>query len=166
MGYDSDMLEILENGYFHDDKESKKQFLPFAQFWDEADHSLIDSEMDEAYKLPPQHKWLRGDASGKETSSSGSQRIPKIINKIYIEKSGRFPTINEMKKTRALVDAHKSWPLHNAKYQVRYFNLHLCRHYLKERFHPIFLRAFDCLEGFANKADFFRMLVVYADGGW
>ncbi|KAL3908044.1 MAG: hypothetical protein SGARI_003247 [Bacillariaceae sp.] len=31
---------------------------------------------------------------------------------------------------------------------------------------PVFLRAFDCLEAYAAKADLFRYLVVYREGGW
>ena len=50
--------------------------------------------------------------------------------------------------------------------QIRYFNLNLCREYIMEYYHPVFLRAFDCIEAFSGKVNLFRMLVVYAEGGW
>lgn len=57
----------------------------------------------------------------------------------------------------------------NTEYEIRYFRLLLCRSYLKRYFHPLFLRTFDCfdcIEPFAGKADLFRYLVVYREGGF
>ena len=77
-----------------------------------------------------------------------------------------FPTKEEMIQAGKLEEAYNSWLLHNYNHQVRYFNLNLCCQYIKEKFHPISLQAFDCIEAFSGKINLFRMLVVYADGGW
>ena len=62
--------------------------------------------------------------------------------------------------------AHRSWKVFNPDYEIRYFNLHYCRSYLQQHFHPIMWRAFDCIEAFAGKADLFRYLVLYREGGF
>jgi mannosyltransferase OCH1-like enzyme len=141
---------------------------------------------------PPEHKWLKGGKgkfksantsmsmrTGTSTSTtsaysnhininSSNNTIPNIINKIYIDNSGMFPSIQEMNLIGqgSLTNAHKSWSIHNPNYKIRYFNLNSCRKYIMEHFHPIFLRTFDCIQAFAGKVDLFRMLVVYAEGGW
>ncbi len=40
------------------------------------------------------------------------------------------------------------------------------RNYLDQLFHPVFLRAFDCLQPVAFKLDLFRMALLYREGGW
>ena len=145
-----------------------------------------DKTFNDAHPMPPQHKWLRKGRKGAEAGGDGiydSQMlndasthatkasnattfIPKIINKVYIEKSGLFPTDQEMNQMGSLVEAQKSWSIMNPGYAIRYFNLNLCREYIMEYYHPVFLRAFDCIEAFSGKVNLFRMLVVYAEGGW
>ena len=49
---------------------------------------------------------------------------------------------------------------------MKYFGLDDCRAYLKEHFHPMFLRAFDCIKANAGKVNLFRAAVVYREGGW
>lgn len=66
----------------------------------------------------------------------------------------------------SLEEAHLSWKEKNPGYEIRYYNLHYCRDYLLQFYHPIFLRAFDCIEAFAGKANLFRFLVAYREGGW
>lgn len=90
--------------------------------------------------------------------------IPRIIHKVYFQKDGKFDT--EAVKLSSLKEAHKSWVDKNPGYELHYFNLDDARSYLSQHFHSIFLRAFDCLEAFAAKADFFRMAVLYREGGW
>ena len=68
--------------------------------------------------------------------------------------------------TPALIEAHQSWTMMNPGYQLRYFDLSNCREYLKTHFHPIFSKAFDCLQPYAAKADLFRAAVVFREGGW
>ena len=65
-----------------------------------------------------------------------------------------------------LKEAHRSWKTMNPGYDIRYFDLHMARKYLKNHFHQVFLRTFDCLEAFAYKSDFFRFALLYREGGW
>ena len=124
----------------------------------------------QGHAAPPEDEWLIGGGNMHKYYSgltiNNTHTIPKIINKIYIEKSGLFPTKEERDRMGSLNDAHRSWHEKNDGYEMRYFNLNLSRKYLKETYHPIFLRAFDCIEAFSGKVDFLRMLVVYAEGGW
>jgi len=107
------------------------------------------------------------------------QLIPKTIHKVIITNEGSFPeyftniflnmTRNITMKTMevgSLEYGHLSWKEKNPGYKLRYFNLHHCRSYLHQFFHPMFLRAFDCIEAFAGKTDFFRFLIVYREGGF
>jgi mannosyltransferase OCH1-like enzyme len=66
----------------------------------------------------------------------------------------------------SLQEAHLSWKENNPGYEIRYFNLNTCRQYLQRFYHPLFLRAFDCIEAFAGKTDLFRYLLIYREGGW
>ncbi len=98
-------------------------------------------------------------------SISATSRIPKVIHKIFISNSGKVPSLSSLPKPQ--VEALQSWTNMNpAGYEVRYFGLDDCRRYLEKHFHPVFLRAFDCIEANAGKADFFRAAVVYREGGW
>jgi len=54
----------------------------------------------------------------------------------------------------------------NPGYTVRYWDLEKARNYLHQYFHPVFLRAFDCLPAFAAKSNLFRMALLYREGGW
>ena len=65
-----------------------------------------------------------------------------------------------------MIHAHLSWYKLNGDYDIRYYNLHLARLYLQRYYHPIFLRAFDCIEAFSGKTNLFRYLLVYREGGF
>ena len=112
---------------------------------------------------PPEHMWLR-NRFVEEEDDINNNTIPMKIHKIYIQKDGEMQVITEMSPN--LRAAHKSWKELNPGYDMRYFDLHECRKYLALHFHPVFLGSFDCLEAFASKADFMRLLVVYKEGGW
>ena len=73
---------------------------------------------------------------------------------------------NNSSYTGSIEEAHISWYINNPTYDIRYYDLHRCRLYLKRYYHPMFLRAFDCIEAFAGKVNFFRYLVVYREGGY
>jgi hypothetical protein len=125
--------------------------------------SKTDSNQNDKVSGPPsEREWLKVGQQTKVREST----IPKSVTKVYIQKSGSFPTAEEMGQWGTLQAAHSSWATNNPGYKIQFFNLKLCRRYLSEHFHPLFLRVFDCFEAFAAKADFFRMLVVYAEGGW
>ena len=91
-------------------------------------------------------------------------RIPRIVNKLYFQKKSGFPDAESMSANLTL--AHASWREMNPGYNIRYFDLRRARQYLSAHFHPVFLRAFDCLQAFASKADLFRMSVLFREGGW
>lgn len=90
--------------------------------------------------------------------------IPRRINKIYFQKDGEFLTNHET--SASLREAHRSWQALNPGYHVRYFNLINARKYLKTYFNPIFLSTFDCIQAFAGKSDFFRVALLYREGGF
>ena len=90
-------------------------------------------------------------------------QIPKILNKIFIQHSGDFEgalTHPNLKK------AHNSWKILNPGYKIQYWNLNLCREYLKNHFSPKFLEAFDCIKAYGGKTNFFRYCIIYNEGGW
>jgi hypothetical protein len=124
--------------------------------------------------IPSQEEWLLGDRASPVDSS----RIPKQVFKINILDHGYLQAIFDrsisdlnmsVPQDRAIFNlqkAHQSWHDMNPGFDIRYFNLHAIRMYLRLHFHPIFLRAFDCLEAYASKCDFFRYLLLYREGGW
>ena len=97
-------VEVVPSRVTHYEVRNHQQFSSFEQFWDKVGNST------HYHTLPPKYKWLREDSSPAETNSSG---IPKIMNKIYVEKSGMFPAKEEMIQTGKMEEAHNSWPLHN-----------------------------------------------------
>lgn len=119
---------------------------------------------------PPERMWLRNNSAAAAAATTASnatttqQQIPKIVHKIFLQKSGELTLLSDM--SPQLQDAHISWKLKNPEYKMQYYDLKTCREYLALYFHPVFLRAFDCLEAFAIKADFMRYLLVYKAGGW
>ena len=119
-----------------------------------------------AYKIdpPPEDTWLL--KQNENMQSWSDEKIPKYIFKIFLRKDGTIQKLSEMWPPHYLKQAHISWRVKNPGYKIRYFDLHACRQYLARHFNPVFLRAFDCLEGFANKADLMRLLLVWKEGGW
>eukprot|EP00546_Thalassionema_frauenfeldii_P013225 CAMPEP_0178928250 /NCGR_PEP_ID=MMETSP0786-20121207/19769_1 /TAXON_ID=186022 /ORGANISM="Thalassionema frauenfeldii, Strain CCMP 1798" /LENGTH=294 /DNA_ID=CAMNT_0020604033 /DNA_START=252 /DNA_END=1136 /DNA_ORIENTATION=+ len=136
------------------------------------DELLDDSRtiISEAPQMPPEDAWLRKIdvveelGKGEDMENIKQKKIPKVITKVFLQKTGGIPNVSEMGES--LVSAHKSWTELNPGYKVQYFDLKACRDYLAMYFHPVFLRAFDCLMPFAFKVDFFRMVIVYREGGW
>ncbi|KAL7539559.1 hypothetical protein ACHAWF_006446 [Thalassiosira exigua] len=90
--------------------------------------------------------------------------IPRTIHKVYFQKRGGFPDPSSF--SDELAAAHRSWRDLNPRHELRYWDLKSAREYLIEHFHPVFLRAFDCLQPFASKSDLFRMALLYREGGW
>ena len=112
--------------------------------------------------MPPPEDWLLGN---KETTTHLSgHKIPKTLRKVFLQKTAGFEDFARM--VPELKNAHSSWKEKNPDYLIEYFDLKLCREYLANYFHPIFLRAFDCIEAFAGKNNLFRMAVIYREGGW
>ena len=132
------------------------------------------------FSMPDEEDWLLSKPyyNKEDHFQKHEQLIPKYLHKVIITSTGDFPdyfdsivnaTItsdNDSPVKGSLAHAHVSWRKLNPGYVIRYFNLHLCREYLKQYYHPIFLRAFDCIEAFAGKNNLFRTLVVYREGGF
>lgn len=116
---------------------------------------------------PAEETWL---LSSPDSSSHNINRIPRRLNKIYFQKDGQFHRQfldkHGRNVTSALKEAHKSWTTLNPGYQVHYFDLLSARSYLHAHFHPVFLRTFDCIQAFAGKSDFFRVALLYREGGF
>jgi len=157
--------------------------LPWLVISDENEGKINTEANQEAATLADEKDWLVVDEPviySRDTHyQQYGQLIPKIIHKVILTTEGHFDetvgqilnvtrnfTSSSTIRKGSLLHAHWSWKQMNPQYEIRYFNLHLCRSYLQLYFHPIFLRAFDCIEAFAGKADFFRLLVVYREGGY
>jgi hypothetical protein len=103
----------------------------------------------------------------KETSrvtTTTNNTIPKMIYKIFVSGDGELPDFSSHSNVQK--SALLSWTMKNPGYHMKYFGLKDCRAYLKEHFHPVFLRAFDCIQANAGKVNLFRAAVVYREGGW
>jgi mannosyltransferase OCH1-like enzyme len=87
--------------------------------------------------------------------------VPKVINKVYIQHDGKMqdpiPSIRE---------AHDSWIKLNPGYKLKLWSLEDCQEYLSNNFTSDHLEAFNCLQAYAAKVDFFRYCIIYNEGGW
>jgi len=147
--------------------------LTYEEFWeppnDDSSQEAADlkSKNGEGAVAPDEHTWLRkgaGTTINTNLDENSLVQIPRIINKVFIQKNGNFPDKAQLFKK--VKENHHSWHEKNPEYEVRYYDLHRCRKYLGEYFHPAFLRAFDCIEAFAGKVNLFRFAVIYREGGW
>jgi mannosyltransferase OCH1-like enzyme len=75
-------------------------------------------------------------------------------------------SIPEDRSINDLQLAHTSWHVNNPTYPIYYFDLFACRQYIQTYYHPLFLRAFDCIEAYTGKGNLFKYLVIYREGGW
>jgi len=112
---------------------------------------------------PARDELLLGDKN--ILKSHAHVNIPKVIYKVNICTVGTTCATHH-NTSKGIMDAHKSWQIKNPGYEMKFFGLEECRTYLKAYFHPIVLRAFDCIEAFAGKVNLFRLAVVYREGGW
>ena len=156
----------IRGGEHNDEEEAASYNSPLLNLWNSSEMNdsiaFVAHYQDQADALPEESQWLLNAPK----IDSNYRTIPKRIHKIYIQKTGNFPSMEEKQGMIGLEEAHKSWVSRNPGYSVDAYNLAGCRKYLAKNFHPIFLRAFDCISGFAGKADFFRIAVVYLEGGW
>ena len=89
-----------------------------------------------------------------------------MIYKIFLNDDGKLPVLDLLNDGfKPQRDALLSWTAKNPGYNMKLFGLDDCRAYLKEHFHPVFLRAFDCITAHAGKANLFRAATVYREGG-
>ena len=134
--------------------------IPLQNLWNP---SIVSSKRQTADAPPEESQWLKTPI---DQSAFDYPFIPKRVHKVYIEKSGKFPLIEDIQGSKNLNSAQMSWITANPGYSVDAYNLADCRKYLAKNFHPIFLRTFDCISAFSGKVNFFRMAVVYLEGGW
>jgi len=87
--------------------------------------------------------------------------IPKIIHKIYIDKTMELGNIDP-----SIYNLFNKIKKMNPGYILKIYSGNDCRNYLINNFPPEYINCFDNLEPYAYKADFFRYCVVYNEGGW
>lgn len=90
------------------------------------------------------------------------QSIPKIIHKVYIEHSMKLPT----ELSENIKKAHESWTLLNPGYKMKFYSGDDCIKYLQQHFGSEYVDIFNNINAYAGKCNFFRMCVVYNEGGW
>lgn len=93
-----------------------------------------------------------------------NKMIPRIIHKIFISYDSRLP---EKLEPPSLKEAHESWQILNPDYTVKYWSHGSCLHYLKNEFpDEIYYNTFNLLLPYAYKCDFFRLCLLYKEGGY
>ena len=88
-------------------------------------------------------------------------KIAKVIHKIYFSNNDHNDTMSP-----ALAEAHVSWITKNHGYTTNTYSLKQARAYIAANSSTRALNAFDCIRSYAGKADLFRYIVVYNEGGW
>jgi hypothetical protein len=131
----------------------------YNETWNADGAASRNMTLDRALVVPPASAWLLDNPPPRNQTS-----VPKVIYKVFLSHGGILPDFQN--QSSQLRDAHDSWILKNPGYGLRYFDLITIRQYLGRYFHPVFLRAFDCIEAYAGKTDFFRATVLYREGGW
>jgi Glycosyltransferase sugar-binding region containing DXD motif len=130
--------------------------------------------------MPSEEDWLLDNNATLVAFETGEpdRPIPRKLFKVNILTDGyleplfaRDPASLNMSAEEdlrlfSLQQAHLSWKEKNPGYSIHYFDLISCRRYIRQHFHPVILRAFDCINAFAGKCDFFRYLVLFREGGW
>jgi hypothetical protein len=136
----------------------------YNETWNAADGAAAATRrnmtLDRALVVPSASGWLLDNPPSSRNQTS----VPKVIYKAFLSNRGILPDFRN--QSSQLRDAHDSWIRKNPGYELRYFDLITIRQYLGRYFHPVFLRAFDCIEAYAGKNNFFRAAVLYREGGW
>lgn len=159
------------NDYTSGSFASQLQLAKVAELWETSESTLPILVPVKGHYLrpPPVNEWLvvRGEyniaAKDGAVSNTG---IPKVIHKVFLSTNEPLPNFEELPESDPLKRAHQSWTLRNPGYKMKYYDMDACRNYLRDNFHPVFLRAFDCIEAFAGKSNLFRAAVVYREGGF
>jgi hypothetical protein len=96
------------------------------------------------------------DVVVKETSVSQQKRIPRIIHQTYFETltTARYPHLQRLQN---------SWKASGWDY--RFYSDKDCHEYIQRNYPARFVEAYDSILPGAFKADFFRLLVLFKDGG-
>jgi len=87
--------------------------------------------------------------------------IPKIIHKVIIVDGGEIPKIPKHMK-----DAMDTFKHHNPDYKHNLYSGNECEEYIKKHYDEEMLEMYLKFKPFAFRADLFRLLVIYNEGGW
>ena len=87
--------------------------------------------------------------------------IPKIIHKIYIDKTMTLNNIDP--HVNKLFEKIK---LMNPEYNLKIWSGNDCKNYINNNFPKQYIDCFDSLKPYAFKADFARYCILYNEGGW
>lgn len=86
--------------------------------------------------------------------------IPKVVHKVVIVDGGGMPRLSPPAR-----DALASFSEMNPEYEVRVYTGKTCEEYIRKHYNDVVLDAFRSLVPYAFKADLFRYLVLYNEGG-
>ncbi|KAL7551801.1 hypothetical protein ACHAWF_014988 [Thalassiosira exigua] len=109
---------------------------------------------------PTEESWLLSSVNHPDQSVT----IPQAIFKTYFQRDGLLQHNSSVPKS--LSKALRSWSLANPGYKVHIFSLMDAKEYLRRNYHPAFQKVFHCIQAFAGKSNFFRMAILYREGGW
>ena len=87
--------------------------------------------------------------------------IPKIIHKVIIVDGDAIPPLPDK-----MVEAIDSFKVHNPTYQHKLYSGKDCIAYIRKYFDDRILNCFLKLKPYSYRADLFRYLVLYNEGGW
>ena len=87
--------------------------------------------------------------------------IPEIIHKVIIVDDGEIPSLPEPMK-----EAMNTFKENNPKYKHKLYSGKDCEEYIKTHFDNKILDTYLKLKPYSYRADLFRFLVVYNEGGW
>jgi mannosyltransferase OCH1-like enzyme len=87
--------------------------------------------------------------------------IPEIIHKVIIIDDGEIPLLPEPMK-----EAMNTFKEKNPEYEHKLYSGKDCEKYIKKHFDEKILKTYLKLKPFAYRADLFRYLVLYNEGGW
>jgi|DEB0MinimDraft_6_1074348.scaffolds.fasta_scaffold03209_6 hypothetical protein len=87
--------------------------------------------------------------------------IPKCIHKVCIVDGFELPEL-----PKGIDEAIRTWKEYNPDYELKVYSGNDCRKYIQLHYDDEMLRYFDTLKPYSYKADLFRFLVLYNEGGW
>lgn len=87
--------------------------------------------------------------------------IPEIIHKIIIVDDGEIPLLPKPMK-----EAMNTFKEKNPEYEHKLYSGKDCEKYIKKHFDEKILKTYLKLKPYSYRADLFRFLVVYNEGGW
>jgi mannosyltransferase OCH1-like enzyme len=87
--------------------------------------------------------------------------IPKTIHKVIIVDDGEIPPLPEPMK-----EAMKTFKEKNQTYEHKLYSGKECEEYIKIHFDEKILKTYLKLKPYSYRADLFRFLVIYNEGGW